>query len=363
MALAVIVIAVAGLVYVYPTLLLLPRTASQSANLPSVTKQGLLVSFDFVTPSIGWALDVAVAPTGPGQFWVFRTTDRAMHWREQLTGETTGLGSLSVQFFDTTNGLIAVPGGQVDFAYRTSDGGAHWHPIGLPTRFGALAFSDPRNGWLSVGTASSGGHSVNLYGTGDGGNTWQRLPDPPTDATTTVAFRRPSEGWMGSKGDPLPHVYTTSDAGRSWSRHNLPLPATGVPPGAITSIYLLPGIGAIAFLDTGSGPSFPLTSFDGGVSWNYVAPSASGESFGDTIGFQDAFHWCVIDGNTLYRSSDAGLTWLPISNKLPAGLYFCQFLDSKHGWGLVADPGRGKGLASTEDGGLHWTRAGVPQPA
>jgi photosystem II stability/assembly factor-like uncharacterized protein len=137
----------------------------------------------------------------------------------------------------------------------------------------------------------------------------------------------------------------------------LPLPAFGLPANVTSSVFLLPGTGVIAFL----GSSFPLTSFDSGASWSHVALRPSGQSFGDLIGFQDAFHWCAIDGRSLYKSSDAGQTWSPVSNQLPANLYFCQFLDSTHAWGLVADPGRGIGLVLTEDGGLHWKRAARPQ--
>lgn len=372
--LAVIAILAASLLYLHPNPTSKPRIASPTP----VSRQGDLVSYDFVTPSTGWALVVTVTS---GQFSVFRTIDGANHWQKQLTGgqgSLLQLGPQSVQFFDRSDGFIEVAASPSFLVDRTTDSGAHWHPVVLPgPGSGVITFSDPSNGWLLVLTGSPTDQTVNLYGTRDGGGTWQRLPDPPPDVclrgavsclqvAPTVAFRRPSEGWIGTRGDPLPHVYSTSNGGRSWNRHELPIPADGLAAGAIASVDLLPGTGVVAFLDEGNGPSFPAASFDGGASWSFGTPHPSGGSgFGGFISFQDTFHWWVIDGHTLYGSSDAGQTWSQVSNQVLVGLYFCQFLDSKHAWGLARlalGPG-GDALALTADGGLRWTRAAVPDPA
>lgn len=203
MAVAVVVIVAAGLVYLYPTLTSKPKTESRT-NLPPVTRQGDLVSYDFVTPSMGWALvGTMTGGPGPGQFSVFRTADGAKHWHKQLTGAGSVYGPQSVQFFDKTNGLITVVGGSTELLYRTADGGAHWHPVGLPgPGVGVIAFSDPSHGWLLVVMGSPRGQTINLYGTSDGGTTWQRLPDPPPDIFATITFRRPSEGWIGPHRRP-----------------------------------------------------------------------------------------------------------------------------------------------------------------
>lgn len=363
MALAMLVIITAGLVYLHPIPQLRQKSLSPSIVLPPVSRQSDQVSYDFVTPRIGWAL-VVTGGTGPAPrpFSVFRTEDGAKHWQEQFTMETSllGRGPQSVQFFDKTNGYVVI-GGPSELVYRTTDGGADWHQVGLP-QLGLVSFSDPSSGWLLAPGESLTDPAANLYSTDNGGINWLRLPDPPTDVAASVTFRQPSEGWIGSRGDPLPHVYASGDGGRSWNRHDLPIPADGLPGGAIASVSLLPGAGVVAFLDGGAGPSFALTSFDGGASWKSVSPRPLGQSRGDLFGFQDAFHWCVMDVNSVYRTSDAGQTWSQVSSLQFGGLYFCQFVDSRHGWGLVADAGRGNGLALTADGGLHWTRAAVPQP-
>ena len=382
--LAVTVIVIASFVYLHPNPPPKAKTTSPTPNLLPVSRLGDDVSYDFITPSMGWAL-VATTPGGQlQQFSVFRTVDGAKHWLKQLTGsQGVPVGFALplkpfIKFFDKSNGFVVVPG-LSDLVYRTTDGGAYWHSVVLPGPPGAvISFSDPSNGWLLV-SASLTDQTVNLYGTSDGGGTWQHLPDPPPDVCipvpvscglgpprwATITFRGPSEGWIGGRGDPLPHVYSSSDGGRSWNRHDLPIPAFGLAPGAIASVQLIPGTSVVASLDEGSGPDYPVTSFDGGASWNFVAtPPTYGFTFRGSIGFQDAYNWWDTDGSTLFKSSDAGRTW-SLSNNVLAGLFFWQFLDSKHWWGLFFGRGTapGQGLASTADGGLHWTQSSVPDPA
>ena len=395
--LAVTVIVVSSVVYLHPSP---PPKAASPLPTPSPLPFSRLtdaVSYDFVTSSMGWALVVTTGTGGIG-FSVFRTVDGTKHWQQQLTGSqdvTDNFSLLSVvTFFDRSNGFVQIPGLN-DLVYRTTDGGAHWRSVVLPSPGGAvISFSDPSNGWVLV-SASPTDQTVNLYATIDGGSTWQRLPDPPRDVCipaygscelipiglgpgidrwATITFRGPSEGWIGGRGDPEPHVYSSSDGGRSWNRHNVPVPKDGLAPRAISSVHLLPGTGVIAYLDGGSGPDYPATSFDGGASWRSVTtPPTYGSNFGGgSISFQDAYHWWNTDGDNLFKSSDAGQTW-SVSNLGILGLFSYQFIDSQHVWGLYRGgtpappltlPGpAGQGLAVTADGGLHWTQASVPDPA
>jgi photosystem II stability/assembly factor-like uncharacterized protein len=406
--LSVIVIAVSGLVYMRPIAAPEPRAALPAPSPLPLSRLEDNVSYDFVTPSMGWAI-VASAAVGQQQhFSVFRTVDGAKHWQQQISSPqdfSTPVDSHPViKFFDKSNGFAVVPG-LTDLVYRTTDGGAHWRSVVLPgTRGTVISLSDPNHGWLLLPAAAE--HAVNLFSTSDAGASWQRLPDPPADGCINapvscgqltfasdsaqllpalkgplpaltpwdgIAFRGPSEGWLGSKGDGKPHVYSSVDGGSSWSRHDLPIPATGLAPGAVTSVRLLPGNGVVAFLNEGYGPDFPVTSFDGGASWRSVAtPPTFGRGFIGLISFQDAFNWWDADGSTIFKSSDAGQTWSLGTNVL-AGLFLCQFLDSKHVWGVFSSmtvatpteplPQPGQGLAVTADGGLHWTQASVPDPA
>jgi photosystem II stability/assembly factor-like uncharacterized protein len=367
-ALAVAVVVAASLVYLRPSLSPKPRTGSPAFTL--VSRQADSVLYDFVAPAIGWALVGPAQPTpGSGQFAIYKTVDSAKHWQKQLAsgeGSILGSGVQSIQFFDQDNGLVMVAAAPSDLAYRTTDGGSHWHRVGLPgPGSGLIAFSAPSNGWWLVSMGPPTDQAAHLYSTRDGGSTWLRLPDPPPDVAYTVTFRRPSEGWIGSRNsrDPIPHVYSSSDGGLSWNRHDLPTPASGLPAGAIATVRILPGMGVVAVLDAGKGDQYMLTSFDGGASWRYVAPRPSGSTFAGLIDFQDALHWWAIDGSLLYKSSDAGQTWNQVSKQIDPGYgYIPHVLDSMNAWAQVLEPS-GSGLALTADGGLHWTRASVPDPA
>ena len=355
-AFAVLVVGATGAAFLHSPLA--PKPPAQSPTISPLLTTANSVTYDFVTPSLGWAA-VHVAPPSAteGKFEVFRTVDGAKHWQLQLQGIISLLlfVPLSVQLFNKS-GFMAV-GGPVQLLYRTSDGGGQWIPVSLPPspRIDDVAFSGASDGWLLASSTSSGSQALNLFATHDAGTSWQRLPDLPIDANN-LSFRGPREAWLGSIGHERPHVYTSRDAGQSWQRHDLP----GSWDTAVGSIevaeQLLPVTGMLAFVTCQCphpGPT-PLTSFDGGMTWRDVRLPAG------NVAYQDAVNWWAIDGKLLFKSPDAGQTWVQVSDKLPDWQSVPYVLDSKHAWAMLFD-GNGFGLGLTNDGGLHWTRVAVPQ--
>jgi len=318
------------------------------------------VTYDFVTPTLGWAVQQLWTPTTPaGGFSVFKTTDGARHWHSQLVLESSFVGfvPISIQFLDQMHGFIGVgdPFEQLD---RTVDGGATWDSLRLPSgshRVEGVAFTDTNHGWLLVG-----GLVPLLYATDDAGNNWRRLPDPPSDASG-LSYRSPGEAWMGGAGPGPPHVYLSTDDGKVWARVDLPpRPGTSWPAGnpVPASVELLPRSGVVAHIPPADQPeltkfSVSLTSFDHGNSWRNV-PVPPG-----VVAYQDTLHWWAIKGKALFKSSDAGQSWTMVTNALPDMQYIPHVLDSKHAWALTVVVG-GYGLALTGDGGLHWSQATVP---
>jgi photosystem II stability/assembly factor-like uncharacterized protein len=295
--------------------------------------------------------------------------DGAKHWETQLKGESTA-GPSTIQFFDTKRGFVAV-GNPLEI-HRTVDGGQTWKPIPVPDVQSSFAtFSDPRHGWLLAGAYPNQTKPTRLYATSDAGDTWQRLPDPPAESLR-MTFRSPQEGWLRTAGQNN-FIYISRDAGQSWARLDIP-----DPPGRakdqtviVADLRLMPGMGAVASVAFSDGRAFQLpfhefTSFDMGRTWTYVPQLQSQDPRSmswDT--FEDATHWWASLGANLYKSSDAGQTWKLVSAKLENGdnwRYTIQVLDSKHAWAQLW-MGQMTGLAMTTDGGLHWTRANVPEPA
>jgi photosystem II stability/assembly factor-like uncharacterized protein len=399
MALAAIMIVAAGAIYLRPATTAGPHTTQAATVDPSLVSVNP-VDYAFVTPSMGWAAMVlAGLSSATVEFRIFRTTDGARHWQQQLAGQSMrGLGffPISVQLFGKTRGFMTV-GQPIEQIYRTDDGGDHWGPLAIPLpRVDSITFSSATSGWLASYTgARIPEQTAHLYSTTDSGQTWQQLPNPPADATDP-AFRSPTEAWMGTLDPRQPHVYTSADGGHSWQRHDLPPVAGSRPSDSYsTRIELLPAAGAMAsveafrcvavLLPAGSpspalppygafvpidGPTpvpsplcgtttsetFVFTSIDGGETWRQLPP-APGQ-----ISYQDSVHWWSLSASAVFKSADAGRSWRQVA-AIPANLQFSSIsiLDSKHAWASLFVMG-GYGFALTSDGGNHWTLAHVPKP-
>jgi photosystem II stability/assembly factor-like uncharacterized protein len=357
-ALAVIAIAMASVTYVSSSQPSKQQSPAESSDPLLVTRD--YVTYTFTSPTEGWALDILPNTAfTPGQFSVSRTVDRGKHWQRTLAsdGEFFNYGAMPVQTVDAAHSFILVRGA-TDRLYRTADGGAKWNTVELrDPHVTTVAFSDPKYGWLVAWP--------DLYVTRDAGASWQRLPGPPQDASYRLSLRSPTEAWMSGAGSGGPHVYTSGDEGQTWQRHDLPPPPSGAwGSGSFFQLQLLPRTGVVVADAYGGAPaSFMATSFDGGATWRHVQPPPG------TVAYQDAFHWWAMNGLALFKSADAGQTWTQFTNTLPGWLYRPDLyvLDARHAWvtfsvpATLSSPG-GNGLAFTDDSGLHWTRARVPQP-
>src|SRR5947208_15215504 len=109
-----------------------------------------------------------------------------------------------------------------------------------------LNFVDSSHGWLLAGP-NEPNPRMRTYSTADGGSTWNRLPDGPSDAVSTATFRGLSAGWSGASGTDRPHGYLSLDGGGTWARRDLPLETDLPAAGAATSAHLLPGPGVVAY--------------------------------------------------------------------------------------------------------------------
>jgi len=380
---ALATIVVVSLVYLHPAFSM-PHSVLRVAPSPTppVLPQRYLVSYDFLTPAVGWSL-VEEGTTAAPRFWVFKTTDAARHWQRQFAGSamSTNAGPLKIQFFDRNNGLIALGG--TDVVYRTGDGGAHWTQLTMPTfSYSHVFFSDRLHGWILGAVLSLDQRAVEpqFFSTSDAGDHWVALPQPPAfpfagkGGFSEIAFRGPSEGWMGGFAQQS-RVYSTIDGGVTWQAHDLPATvvgkggfAEGSAPLVETTVSLLPGAGVLAIVFDPNGSPIGLTSFDGGSTWRRLSPPPGNTTYNDFI-FQDTFHWWAMRFGTLFKSPDAGQTWKQVSLQLDDWDYVLQVIDAKHAWAqLVATfprstPTQGSGLSTTADGGLHWNPVNVPTPA
>jgi photosystem II stability/assembly factor-like uncharacterized protein len=273
-----------------------------------------------------------------------------------------------------------------------------------------ITFVDERTGWL-----------VNIrgevYGTTDGGQSWQRLSQATTEVfPRCVGFASSGLGWIGNinlTNSPLPDraLFETEDGGRTWS--NISSRITGAPVAGLCGMRVLDartvvavgrwsgpavfvkttdggrtwvsrdlgaltaGLVDVAFLDErrgfavggfGDGPAdaqqrasrvVVLATEDGGETWQtrYLG-SRAGER-GWKIQFADALTGYVsIEGaspeGVVLRTADGGRTWE--RRLVAAGLSFegVGFVSPRRGW-----LGSGQGLFATQDGGANWQALGL----
>jgi photosystem II stability/assembly factor-like uncharacterized protein len=361
------VMLVVGFVYVLPYLHLRPAASAEPvASAPLETKAGELITFDFVTPSVGWA-----AATESVDLWIFGTTDGAKDWT-RLSVIAGVNAQASMHFFDRVHGRLSVEDVRTFVYYRTADGGRSWTQITLPdTTVINVGFSDQLHGW-----ATTGGIPSRLYLTGDGGVSWAPRPDLPVDFAQAV-FRDSDEGWLDTLSANY-GVYGTTDGGRTWQTHQLPAPFAGSGFPAFASVMLLPkrGVAVLASAQCNARVGCPtfgdamFLTFDRGLSWLHVPEPPGGGGYSD-IAFQDDLRWWVIRGNTLYKTADAGQSWKAVSTRVLYDHVTAHILDPAHAWTqqIILDdsqPNRRSFSATeldmTSDGGLTWKTVPVPVP-
>ena len=369
-AAALAVMIVLSLVYLRPA----SRSSGAVLRVPTVSSldQRFWPTYDFVTPSLGWAL---VIVTGTSTALVYRTTDGAKSWHRQFSVTAPNLGGLAIHFFDKDHGIFYA--GRL---FRTSDGGAHWNVISLPDGTPSFSFASSTSGW-AVDLAVP---SRTVYATRDGGLTWNAVGTAPglgfgaKGGSGFTDFRSDGEGWLGANAAE-PTVYATFDGGASWRAIALPVPhvpVTNPIPGKpyladyTTFARLLPGGGVAVEIDAPAGASAFISS-DRGLSWEQIPLPPTPQTFGD-VSFVDARHWWASRWSLLYKTSDAGRTWHSVHTVVPDYLGDWQFdpahvIDAGHAWLTMRSPASGRGptvtgLSMSADGGASWNPVNVPQP-
>ena len=340
-AAALAAIVIAGLVYLRPTVPAAAVRPAQSPQ-PAILDQRYDAEYSFVTPSLGWALVFDAIGFDAS---VFNTTDGARHWSLQKFGMPAAEGLLRIRFFDRTTGFVTLGNAGT---YRTTDGGRDWSLVTRPSGAAAdLWFVDPSHGWFQ---------SDNQFeSTADGGLTWQALPAPPVVGALDFADAR--NGWLANGGDQaVAAVYSTDDGGASWTRHVI----EGSFGRVVQGLFALPRGGVLVVMQDESA----ATSFDGGATWYGIA-QPPGENSYMSIGIQDGTHWWAMRQGDLYKTSDAGRSWVNVSLQLDSWEYSPTVLDTRHAWAKLRNspgaPLSGTALAMTSDGGIHWSYRAVPR--
>ncbi|MDN3293309.1 glycosyl hydrolase [Streptomyces ficellus] len=283
--------------------------------------------------------DTVYAAAASGGVW--RSTDAgqtfASVWPD---GWTQAMGAVATGPDGTLYAGTGEPnpgGGSITYEgtgmYRSTDGGAHWRPIGLRDSGAISAITvdpgNPRRVYVAAaGSLYNGGGDRGVYRSDDGGDTWERILAGANEFTgATEVFvrgrtlyavmwdhrRTPRLRTYGGVGSG---VFRSTDGGGTWQRLAGGLPAQGPDVGRIG--LAVAGERLYAIVNKTSGPFEGFyTSTDGGDSWSRTPAdeklTGSQSTFGWWFGKvwtdpADARHVHVA-GVPLMTTKDAGATW------------------------------------------------------
>jgi photosystem II stability/assembly factor-like uncharacterized protein len=328
------------------------RAAAASAPLDSAVR-----TFGALSAAHSWVMSDAD---------LLFTEDGGASWR-RATPPGMALGNpAAVAFLTPDVGWLATlaPSGVLSLA-GTADGAHTWQqqdhvlfapgdPAGNAAGL-ALYWLDGATGWLVVRQATSSNFNRGvLFGTQDGGASWQRLALPGGEP---VVFATTTTGWTagGPHGDTWfrtqdgGHTWTVAalpyvvEAGRGQRRHYPPFFAAGGRQGVI-----------VVTTTTASGQRVDwYVTDDGGDRWTAVANSPANAATSSSLAEVDAAAWLMVrSGQPLLAPAVAApffanprLDWPEIALALVAPA------SPETGWAADARGGR---LLRTEDGGQSW---------
>ena len=255
--------------------------------------------------------------------------------------------------------------------YKTTDAGHTWLTASGPewSRVDSLAADPQRPGTLYAGTGTA------VFKTVDGGRNWRGwnrglLPPPPVEpyqVTGTPGWRR-AEGWVTALAvDPTDSdiVYAnaggirkSTDGGHSWKTVFWNKSVGGIATLAIDPTS--PHVMYAATMDVNTGDSAVYTSEDGGKTLRPtgLAHVPNRDGFGYAFAFDAQRPGTVYTaiGRTIFRTTDAGRSWLAIRRGLPGQVVTSLTADPRRP-GTVYAGSSGGGIFKTTNGGRSWSRA------
>jgi photosystem II stability/assembly factor-like uncharacterized protein len=286
---------------------------------------------------------------------VYASTDRGVTWFRSSSG--MGIERIEALAVDPDDRTVYAAG-QIHF-FRSDDRGAHWMALGtLPPQAQpvddvlALAPGEPDVFFLAIGNI--------LYRSTDGGANWVAvLTDVPFEILSVLVD--PNDADSVFVGTPSAFLHS-GDGGATWAPITNVQPSPGLPPATAPFSF---GVPAITAADTEPTTLFAIAgralyrSTDAGASWMEVAvpePSPDYNPFIDSVVATPGphpriyvFHGASVPNRErLFASDDLGATWTLVT-------------EEARGTSLQVDPVTGElfsfeidGVGIPEDGGATW---------
>lgn len=218
---------------------------------------------------------------------IHKTTDGGKTWITQTSGVSEAL--ISVSFGDASTGyILSLTGSKL---LKTVDGGINWTPKAISV---SGAMNDIR--FVNSSTGFIAGQYGTLLKTKDGGDNWQKIVTSATDELYSIYFLDENNGYVAGRQGV---ILKTTNGGENWA--NLPGLGLGV---TILSIHFT-DINR-GYASDSYGNIFKTT--DGGITWTEYKTGVNAEL--RAIAFTDANVGYVAGGYKIWKTVDAGKTWL-----------------------------------------------------
>ena len=277
----------------------------------------------------------------------YATQDGGKTWQPIKTGTPNRMASILAIDHQRGFAVVNAPGTWRDALVKTADGGQSWtqiYPALSP--IGDLQFFDGQQG-IGIGAANDWGA---ILKTSDGGRSWKKISTlgPIIEAVNRLSFADPQHGWVsvedcfGQDGCGKTALYGTADGGLTWERISAADFSTA---GYSFVERVTPAVGYA--LAAGQG----YRSSDAGQTFEQV-PGMDGLK---QVTFADALHGWGLARSNLLSTVDGGANWKPLP--LGATPDHINFLPGGVGWvtgrSCVPTPCQ-KVLLQTLDNGQTW---------
>jgi photosystem II stability/assembly factor-like uncharacterized protein len=284
--------------------------------------------------------DPDIVYAGTWETGVFKSTDGGASWR------SLGLGSVNTLVLDPRDpdtiyagavGAGASPGSLYDWSgvFKSSDGGANWHPVGLQgTNVAGLALDPQHPETVYAGTDEKG-----VVKSTDGGASWHPAGLQGTNVGPLMLDPQHPRTLYAGEGDES-GFFKTTDGGRTWRALALGQDAELLALNAGNPAKLYAGsVGRI------------LTSLDAGRSWRATGRGPGGARISAFAVARTGTAYAGIEEGVFAKR--AGGRWQIVNEHTPVSALAVDPRDPDVVYAGAEDPA---GILKSTDGGRSWRR-------
>ncbi len=257
--------------------------------------------------------------------------------------------------------------------YRTTDGGLTWTISSTPFSGGDMNFIDVNNGWMLADLGvGAGSNAVAVFQTTDGGATWTQTyinePNSPGAGDSLplggikggLVPRNMQTAWVYgvTYSSGTAYLYRTDDSGHTWSLIKLDLPAGAenseldIDRNQMQFVSATDGFLVVRLASESTQTAVYVTN-DAGNTWTLTPTLIPNAGAADFLSAQEAI---IYNGGQFYVTRDAARTWTSVSPNIVFGDSFAamDFVNLNTGWVITVDPNNHRSLYRTTDGGVTW---------